>query len=60
MTESLFYEVVACTGKIAHETKAEALRVMRRRRLKRDMSVYRCKRCRKWHIGHSERRDLER
>lgn len=48
-----FYEVVACVGKVAHATKLEALRVLRRRKLKKEMNVYRCWSCGKWHIGQS-------
>lgn len=53
-----FYEVVACYGKIGHDTKAIALRVLLRLTHKRDMHVYRCRACRKWHLGSSGRRDL--
>lgn len=51
--KTAFYETVACVGKIAHETKAQAIKVMQRRTKKKDMQVYHCQNCRKWHIGSS-------
>lgn len=53
MSVSQFYEVVACAGKLAYETKYQALKVIRRQKNKKDMHPYRCRACQQWHIGQS-------
>ena len=53
MSVSLFYQTVACAGKLAYETKYRALKVIRRQKNKKDMHPYRCRSCMQWHIGQS-------
>lgn len=48
----------ACDGKQAHNTQAQALDHMHSliRNGAAHLRVYRCRFCRKWHVGHPPRR----
>ena len=57
MTET---QARACQGKIAHKTKAEAEAHRRvlifRGAFRNRITVYKCKHCDHWHVGHRLRR----
>lgn len=43
-----------CTGRIAHATRRHAFAHIRRKRHAR-LTVYRCRNCRRWHVGWTPR-----
>lgn len=59
MEQHCFNEALCCAGKAAHPTQRQAkavLKRMMRRRLRGSrLDVYRCAKCRLWHIGNVTR-----
>ena len=59
MERNGFNEHFCCAGKAVHPTRAQAKavlkRMMRRRLRNARLEVYRCRKCRLWHIGNAIR-----